>query len=129
MVKFKHNHVIIISICILFLWACKPGKDIPPDVIGMEEMKSILLDMQMADVYANDMLHDSTYQKNKEVHLKTYYQQILKLHHIKKEYFLKSYHFYESRPDLLNDIYNEMSDEVKAQKQRADTTYRPKPVP
>lgn len=97
------NYLLLI---ILFVSACKQEyPSAPSDVIQQQQMKLILMDMHMADAVAETKAQNGA----SEVQLtQQYNQQIFKLHNVTREQFVKSYHFYETNPKLLNKMYEEI---------------------
>ncbi len=81
---------IILSACI----NCTPeGKRIPPDVLTVDTMKLVIWHLTLAGDYATSLKEkDSTIKKLNT----TYFSEVLKLHHINKNDFTKSFNFYET---------------------------------
>jgi hypothetical protein len=106
--------------CVLGV-ACRDPAKIPSDIIQVPLMKGILEDMLEASAYVNTQVKvDSAGQRQKQ--MKVLYQQILMLHHISRQQFMKSYHYYESHPDQMQTLYNSMSTDVIALRHVTDST-------
>ncbi len=111
------------------LAACGEADRTPKGVLEKEEMRDILLDMNYADVYAREQLLNAenpsaVTEFSRDSAQKTAYAQILLLHDIDRETFMKSWRFYESHPDRLEAIYKEMGDIVRRQREILDSTDR-----
>lgn len=74
-------------------------------------MKNILLDMQAAQAYVDNMPYDSLHSRQEK--LKYYYQQILEIYHINHQQFMESYKYYVMHPVVMKMIYDSMDAEVK----------------
>ncbi|MFN8323776.1 MAG: DUF4296 domain-containing protein [Chitinophagales bacterium] len=106
----------VIPFLFMFLSACKPElPSVPKDIIPMEQMKPILMDMHMADAVAETKAQNGA---SEGALTAQYTEQILKLHHVSREEFTKSYHFYEVNPILMNKMYEEILNEMS--KREAD---------
>jgi len=84
--------------------SCTPEKreHLPPDV-----MESLLLDIQLADVYSVMTQPDSlTVNARNMDSLAQFYTGILKHHHITEEAFRSSMAWYEEHPKELEEIYS-----------------------
>jgi hypothetical protein len=109
---------IVIVFLLLFTIACGQADRVPDGILSKEDMRDVLIDMNMADVYSSESgdhgipLPDSVRQHT----VKIYYTQILQLHKITAKQFRKSYDFYESHPDRLKEVYDMMKDVVAAEK-------------
>lgn len=108
----------VIVFLLLFTIACGQADRVPEGVLSKEEMRDVLIDMNLADVYSGESgdhgmpLPDSVRQGK----VKIYYTQILQLHKITVKQFRKSYDFYESHPDRFKEVYDMMKDVVTADK-------------
>lgn len=113
------------GICILiglFLLtaSCSEDKKIPGDVLPVSRMKGILEDMLEASAYVNASIRwDSA--GLRETKMKVLYRQILLLHHITKDKFMYSYHYYETHPDQMQVLYIVMSSDISTQKGKVDS--------
>lgn len=95
--------LLIISCC----FACTPkDKRIPKDILPVDSMKIIVWHLMEAGEY-------SAYLKEKDSTMKTfnttYFAEVLKLHHLDKNDFVKSFNFYQNNPyynDILFDSVN-----------------------
>jgi hypothetical protein len=104
--------VLIVNVFI----ACTSGDTkIPKDVLPVDKMKLIVWDLTQAGAYANYLKEKDTSTK----HLNTMYMaEVLKLHHISKEDFFKSFKFYQSDPSLNKVLFDSVS--AYAQRQRPE---------
>lgn len=107
--------------------ACNRADGVPGGILSTKEMKAILLDMQLADAYNQqiqflpDTINPVERPVLQELKLKKYYVQILQLHHTTREEFLESYHYYEAHPDLLQKVYSAMAEEIKQTRTTLDS--------
>ena len=90
---------LLLVMCILV--SCTPDdQKIPEDVLPVDKMKLIVWDMTQAGEYA-------TYQRDKDTAHKPlntgYFNEVLKLYHVDKNNFFKSFDYYQSHP-VLNKI-------------------------
>ena len=95
--------------CIIFcaFAACAPKeKEIPKEILPINEMKVIVWDMIQAGAYAD-------YLKEKDTTIKTlnttYLTKVLKLHNIVKEDFFKSFNFYQAHPILNKELFDSVT--------------------
>lgn len=105
----------------LVLSACSGETSVPDGVMPPEKMQVVLHDVIKADELVSILqFSDSTYNKfSKRTAL---YDTVFTLHGIKKETFQKSLKFYQSRPDLLNEITNDIHAKIQ------DTSAARRPV-
>lgn len=96
---------------IIGLWACSGSSSVPQGVLPQEKMQAVLYDAIRADEMT-DFLQttDSTYRMfSKRTAL---YDTIFQLHKVKKEEFQKSMKYYQGRPDLLKEIFDDLQKKV-----------------
>ncbi len=100
--------VLIIILSITILTSCsKSAIKIPADVIQKDSMMFIMMDIHIAEAGVKTMNADSVAINNK-----TYYEFIFKNHHITEEQFQRSLTFYTDNPELLQEIYTKMTEEM-----------------
>jgi hypothetical protein len=125
------RRLIIIFFVLCAVIACGDADRVPRGVLSKEEIGSILLDMTMADALSNEVgeghmmpVTDSVRQGK----LKVYYKQILELHHVSVDQFMRSYEFYESHPNRLKEVYALMLTEAgkrKAEQEKLELANMP----
>lgn len=100
---------------ILFLASCN-NADIPEDVLPPEKMGAVWYDVILADELTEfASITDSAYRQfSKRTGL---YDTVLQLHKISKEQYKRSERFYQSRPDLMREIFDDL-------KSKTDTTVK-----
>ena len=106
---------IVLSMAVI---SCTPEKreHLPPEV-----MESLLLDIQMADVYSVMTQPDSvTVNARNMDSLAQFYAGILKHHHITGEAFRSSMEWYEEHPKELEEIYNRIIVKLMAEAGRKE---------
>lgn len=88
---------------------CKDKKVIiPPDILSKEVLVPILADLQLAQASVSIL----EYTDNVHYSLKDYQTEILKKKNISEKQLRNSMQFYSSHPELLQDIYNEVVNEL-----------------
>jgi hypothetical protein len=118
---------IVIVFLLLFTIACGQADKVPDGVLSKENMRDVLIDMNLADVYSSENIAqggvpvpDSVRQDK----VKIYYTQILQLHKLTPKQFRESYAFYESHPDRMKEVYDMMKDVITADKDAAENIVR-----
>ena len=104
----------------IVLFACSGEPSVPKGVLGPKKMEAVLYDViradEMVDFYS---LQDSTYRNfSKRTAL---YDTIFQLHAIDKATFQNSMNYYQSRPDLLKIILEQLQ-------KKTDSSQVQKPV-
>lgn len=109
------------------LFACGQADRVPGDVLPKEKMRDILLDMNFADVYGREQMDTVRIADSiREQNVKRYYVQILQIHGVTREEFMRSYRFYESHPDRLEEVYKAMQEVLARKKAVIDSLERAK---
>lgn len=117
---------IVIVFLLLFTIACGQADKVPDGVLSKEDMRDVLIDMNIADVYSSEStdqgipLPDSIRQNK----VKVYYSQILQLHKLTPKEFSESYAFYESHPDRMKEVYDMMKDVLAVDKDAVENAVR-----
>lgn len=84
-----------IIVSIVFVYCTPEDKKIPPEVLPVDTMKIIVWHLIEAGDYASSLKEkDSTIKSLNTI----YFSEVLKLHHLDKNDFLKSFNFYQSNP-------------------------------
>ena len=93
---------------VVLLTSCsKSAIKIPSDVLAKDSMMFIMMDIHLAESGVKTMNPDSVAINNK-----TYYEFIFKKHHVTEEQFRTSLTFYTENPELLQEIYAKMIEEM-----------------
>lgn len=105
----KKIESILLAISILFLiTSCSESAvKIPDDIIPKDSMVFIMMDIHIAEAGIKTLPNDSI-----NLNSKTYYEFIYKKHSITEEKFQKSLRFYTYNPELLQEIYVKMAEEM-----------------
>lgn len=105
---------------LVFFCACSSEPSVPADVLPLEKMEAVFYDVVRADEMVDFLkLKDTTYQLfNRRTAL---YDSVFAIHGITKTEFKKSLAYYESRPDLLKPLFDDL------QKKVTDTSSRQRP--
>jgi hypothetical protein len=116
-------HQTVIGFCVILymvmLAACKHHERVPKSYIQPEEMKQILLDMQAAQAYVDNMPYDSLHPRQEK--LKYYYQQILELYHLNHQQFMRSYEYYVMHPIIMKMVYDSLLSDVQRRQAMLDS--------
>ncbi|MBX6379745.1 DUF4296 domain-containing protein [Thermoflavifilum aggregans] len=105
--------------CLIMIAGCKHHERVPKSYIQPEEMKNILLDMQAAQAYVDNMPYDSLHLRQEK--LKYYYQQILELYHLNHQEFMRSYEYYVMHPVIMKMVYDSLLADVKRRQVMVDS--------
>jgi hypothetical protein len=82
---------------------------IPRDIIPPEKMHLIMSDMLIADALSETRALGSV---NEKLYTEQYYATIYKNYGITRADFVKSYHFYEDNPVVMNKLYDDILGEI-----------------
>jgi hypothetical protein len=106
---------LVFVLIITAFYACSSGDTkIPKDVLPVNKMKQIIWDLTQAGSYASYLKDKDTSVK----HLNTMYMaEVLKMYHISKDDFFKSFKYYQADPSLNKVLFDSVS--AYAQRQRA----------
>ena len=88
-------------------------------------MQNILIDVIMAEQYSTLYISKDSLKTDKVLANQNLLETIFKIHHVSKDNFQASLHFYESRPDLNKKIFDSLA--AYANLHRPEL-YRPKPI-
>ena len=110
--KLFFNYFFFLNItCATLFLVCSCNKkavEIPKGILTKQELVPVLADMHLAQAAAGLNQFSDTARYN----LNEYSDAIFKLHHISKEKYDSSLSFYSSHPDLLDEIYQEVINEL-----------------
>ncbi|SCC10623.1 protein of unknown function [Chitinophaga costaii] len=107
---------------ILCCVACGQDGKVPGNVLSKEKMANILLDFNLAEAYGRNPVTGSGTRPDtghladslRERRVKTLYAQVLQVHGLTVDAFMKSYHYYELHADRMEDVYKIMNDSANA---------------
>jgi len=101
--------ILLLLICLFGLNACRDSTVIiPPEILSKETLVPILTDIQIAQASRNIFEYSDTVVYS----LNDYRIAILKRKNISEEQFESSMKFYSEHPELLQEIYNEVVNEL-----------------
>lgn len=110
------------ALFLFLLFLCSCSSEIPKDVLPPQKMEVVLYDVIRADEWVDfARLSDSTFNRfSKRTAL---YDSVFRLQGINKEDYRKSLNFYQSRPDLLKEIWQSLrtKSDTALKKMAADT--------
>ena len=112
-----------VYILLILLAACNDRSGIPKDIIPPDSMQVIMKDVIVAAEYSSMYLAKDSLKKDKVKSNQDLLEAVFQIHHISKDKFLASLHFYQSRPDLNKQIFDSLS--AYANRKRQDL-YKPK---
>ena len=115
----------VFFIVILFA-ACSNRSAVPADIIPLDSMTMIMRDIIIANEYSMANIPKDSTKRDKILANQQLLDGVFKIHHITRESFQNSYHFYESRPDMNKMIFDSLS--AYANRHKAEL-YRPLKIP
>jgi Domain of unknown function (DUF4296) len=109
---------------ILSAQSCTDEDSVPQKYVQPNEMESVLLDMKAAHAYAENMRIDSP--QNRILTIKKLYKEILEIHHLTPDQFMKSYHYYEAHPKVMQNVYDSLLVDITRRSKIYDSLHRHK---
>ncbi|MDI9363636.1 MAG: DUF4296 domain-containing protein [Flavobacterium sp.] len=105
-------------ITFLLFAACnnKPNANKP---LGINQMKTILWDIENADIWFNQIPLTDSVHKTQQMNIQLY-EQVFASHNITKQQFYNSYQYYQTRPDKMKILM----DSVVAYGERVKASYK-----
>ena len=105
-----HKYIILFFSVLLFLTACD-SDTAPEGVIPKQQMISLLTDIHLTDgtLYSLPQEKDSLY---KYGYAK--YQVVFKKYHTNDKTFRKSFEYYTTQPEVIEDMYNQIYATIQA---------------
>jgi hypothetical protein len=100
---------------LLFLSCKRDFPNIPEGIIASEKMKLILVDLHVADALAETKGQKG---ENEKMLAQIFDERVFENFRVSKQEFLKSYHFYEDNPILLNKMYDEILIELSKREEK-----------
>ncbi len=112
--KRKLFYPFILFLMIFFSCTKKPVT-IPETVLSREEMVSVLVDIHLAQALAGvNQFNDSAHYS-----LSDYSSSVFSRHHITREKYIQSLEFYTDHPELLDEMYTEVINELSKKQSEA----------
>ena len=106
----------ISGILIFFSGCSKKSADIPKNILTKEELVPVLVDIHLAQAYTGmNQLTDSS-----RVTMYDYAAYIFNAHHITKQKYDSAMAFYTFHPDLLNEIYQDVINELSKKQSESE---------
>jgi hypothetical protein len=101
------SKISVAIIIFLFFVRCTPqDKKIPSEILPVDSMKIIVWHLIEAGDYATSVKEKDTTIKSLDT---KYFSEVLKLHHIDKSSFFKSFNFYQSHPYFNNVLFDSIN--------------------
>jgi hypothetical protein len=110
---------------LLVIPGCHSRDKVPSEFIQKPQMEFILWDLIQADQFYQGYLAKDSAFLNPELETRKHYAQVLQLHKVSKDLFVRSYRYYLSRPDMTKSIFDSLS--VWASRQRKNVFIKPVP--
>jgi len=95
-----------ISGCVFLLLACSQAR--PKGVIEPAKMKVIIFDIIRTDEFLGNYVAKDTTKNILEERYKAY-DKVFALHHITKDEFYRSYHYYAAHPDQQKLVFDSLA--------------------
>jgi hypothetical protein len=115
--------LLFFSVILFILFSCRNGSQRPANILPEKEMESMMWDMLRGDQFVeNFVVKPELFNeegKAKDSGLKKLpesikiYNEILAIHHVSKEQFRASLHYYQSDPLLMKPILAALADKQK----------------
>ncbi len=105
---------LLLGILPVLMWGCKPK--IPKDIIQPEEMQKILYNIHMTDGYISTITNADSAKKVAA----SFYKGVYKKFGTDSVQYNKSMDFYYKNPDLMNDMYLKIVEDLKKVKTKLD---------
>jgi hypothetical protein len=103
--------------CLLF-FACS-NKPTASEPLAINDMKTILWDIETADIWFNQIPITDSVHKTRQMNIQLY-EQVFASHNISKKHFYNSYQYYQTRPDKMKILM----DSVVAYGERVKASYK-----
>ena len=110
-----------LAVLVLVIVSCQSEIEIPETVIRQEQMIEILIDVHLAEAWKErrKMEEDSAL-----IFIKAQYETIFKLHNITRSEFENSLEYYENHPDIMDELYHEVINEMSRREAGLKATAR-----
>jgi hypothetical protein len=103
---------------IISVLACKKKSD-DAKILAINDMKTIIWDMTLADEWFNQISNTDSLHKNRKMNIQLY-EQVFTSHNITKKNFYTSYQYYQLHPDKMKILI----DSVCAYGDRINNSYK-----
>ncbi len=103
---------------IIFVFACKKKSD-DKDILAINDMKTIVWDMTLADEWFNQIPNTDSLHKTRNMNIQLY-EQVFASHNTTKKSFYTSYQYYQLHPDKMKILI----DSVSAYGERIKNSYK-----
>ncbi|TSD66704.1 DUF4296 domain-containing protein [Inquilinus sp. KBS0705] len=105
-----HKYIILFFSVLLVLIACDTDKT-PAGIIAKPQMIRLLTDIHIVDGELSNIPQDkdSLYKYGASK-----YGVVFKKYHTNSSLFKKSFQYYTTQPEVIEDIYNQVSDNIKS---------------
>lgn len=106
----KIRSVFFFALLASALTACSSDDNaIPKDILDRQKFTALMIDVQLAEGIKTQYAHS----RNKDGSLsRELYDEIFERHEIKEEDFRKTYGFYQSRPELMEGVFEQVLDSL-----------------
>ena len=97
----------LIMLLIVTVFACKKKSD-DSKTLAINDMKTIIWDMTLADEWFNQISNTDSLHKNRKMNIQLY-EQVFASHNITKKNFYISYKYYQLHPDKMKILIDSVS--------------------
>ncbi len=108
-----------LAIIVLIALVCCKKKSSDNEILQIEDMKTVMWDMNMADEWFNQIPTTDSLHKTRSQNIQLY-EQVFVSHSITKKQFYNSYQYYQTRPDKMKILL----DSVSAYGERIKNSYK-----
>ena|ERR1700712_4163159 len=109
----------ILVLCLIGLAiSCTDNNKVPKDIIPRDKMQKLMWDMVQADRFNNYFVTTVLDSSKIDSAVFRLYDEVFQLNHTSKDEFIKSYKFYEGRPDLAKIMFDSIA--AQSERRRAD---------
>lgn len=105
---FIPRNILVFILCCTLAACASKGKhafEIPDDIVSIDTMAAIMADIHLAEAEAAVYPYNDTLGV---VNLPSYYRYVFNKHKLDTALFNKNFHYYESHPDAMNEVYGKV---------------------
>jgi hypothetical protein len=117
------NYINLFFLLMLFLSACG-GKKVPPEILQRDDMAEVLTDVHLVDgrIYSiPNQTPDTLYKYELNRYIRVFQQ-----HNTDSVQFRKSLQYYSKHPDLLDEVYTQVVQNLEEKDKQLNHTVDPK---
>jgi hypothetical protein len=115
--------LVSLIVCLATGIGCTDKYSVPGDILPRDKMQELMWDMAEADQYSALFLAKDSGLINVKAETLRLYEEVFRLHHVTREEFRKSYHYYLDHPALSQALFDSVY--ARGVKARSDLAERP----